>query len=150
MTAASSPTLLSVLRRRGVSLSARGDRVVVDAPLEMATPDFREAVAAAKKEILQQLHIEDEFLDMPLSQFAQSKVAIEVAVPRLPSTIWFVPDEAYATKLVSKGVRRGRIWTAAELRVIAITPDISQDELLTIARVKARFDGEVLVAEEDC
>src|SRR5438093_3200445 len=108
MSAGAPPSLLSVLRKCGVSLAARGDRVVVDAPSDMATPELREAVATAKPEILQQLRAEEEILAMPLSQFAQSDAAIEVAVPWLSDTLWFVAAVPVVQALVRHGVARGR------------------------------------------
>jgi hypothetical protein len=85
--------------------------------------------------------------EMPLSQFEVEGHPLEIAVPGLVETLWFVPTEDHALVIGSRGVRRGRVWTAAELRVVAACPDADRDELLTMARVKARFDGEVIDAQ---
>lgn len=82
--------------------------------------------------------------DMPLSQFEVEGVPLQIAVPGLSETLWFVPDGQDAFRLVNRGMRRGRVWTAAELRVVAALPEASQQELLTLARLKARFDGDVV------
>ena len=86
-------------------------------------------------------------VDMPLSQFEREGYPIEIQVPGLTETLWFVPGIDDVHRLVSRDIRRGRIWTAAELRVITAIPDAGQDDLVTLARVKARFDGEVFAAE---
>ena len=85
---------------------------------------------------------------MPLSQFARERYRVEVAVPGLAATTFFVSGEPEARALVAGGVRRGLIWTAAELRVVAAWPEADGEELLTLARVKARFDGVVVDVRE--
>jgi hypothetical protein len=86
--------------------------------------------------------------EMPLSQFEVEGHPIEIVVPGLTETLWFVPTEDHALVLGSRGIRRGRIWTAAELRAVAAMPEASRDELLTMANVKARFDGVVVEVRE--
>jgi hypothetical protein len=87
-------------------------------------------------------------LEMPLNLFEVEGHPIEIVVPDLTETLWFVPTEDHALVLGSRGIRRGRIWTAAELRAVAAMPQASRDELLTMAKVKARFDGEVIEIRE--
>lgn len=83
-------------------------------------------------------------LGMRLSQFQAHGAPIQILVPGLAETLWFVPGEAHVDALVGEGVRRGRIWTAAELRVVAGSPEAGRDEVLTLARVKAWFDGDLV------
>ena len=47
--------LIADLQRRGVHLSARGDRVCIDAPAGVITPNTRNVLAAQKAELLRLL-----------------------------------------------------------------------------------------------
>jgi hypothetical protein len=48
---------------------------------------------------------------------------------------------------MDRGVRRGRIWTACELRSVATTLDDRDLDLVRVAEVKLRFDCSVLSLE---
>lgn len=81
----------------------------------------------------------DPLLDLPLSRFEADGRPIEARVPWWPETIWFVPGAAEVEALVARGVARGRIWTAAELRQVADLDRLNDADLHSIARVKAMF-----------
>ena len=147
MTFLETPDLLEELRRLGARLTPRGDGLRIIAPQGALTNELKQAIRERKPEILKQLEVEPNqhpVLRMTLFQFAQEGCPIQLAVPGLADTLWFVPSEADVRELLMEGVHRGRIWTAAELRVVTAMPEGSQDDLLTLARVKVRFDGEVL------
>jgi len=52
---------------------------------------------------------------MPLDRYAHEGAPLEIQVPRLEQTLWFVPDARQAEGMIFEGVSRGRIWTAEEL-----------------------------------
>ncbi len=63
---------------------------------------------------------------MPPDLFAREGRLLEVRVPWLDVTLWFVPDERDAEALGREGVSRGRVWTAWELmEVLALSGSTS-------------------------
>jgi hypothetical protein len=88
-----------------------------------------------------------EILDMPLSRFASDGRAIELRVPWLPETVWFVPGPTQAASLLAKGVSPGRIWTASELALLYRAPKISAKDIQTLGRIKVQLDAVLEVVE---
>ena len=86
-------------------------------------------------------------LDLPLSRFATEGQPLEARVPWWDETIWFVPGVGEAEELLRKGVSRGRIWTAAELRQIADLDAMTDDDLRSIGRIKAQFGASAIQAQ---
>ena len=63
-------------------------------------------------------------LGLPLlPDFHAAGQMLEVRVPWLPVSLWFVPDESAAEALVGEGVSRGRVWTAHELVDLLRVPE---------------------------
>ena len=81
------------------------------------------------------------FLGMRLAEFEREGAALEIRVPWHGETLWFVPTEADATVLASRGILRGRIFTAAELRYLMSAPGLTADQVRAVAQVKAEFSG---------
>lgn len=94
------------------------------------SPDFAETVAR--------------LLGMPLERFAREGCPLEVRVPWLEVTIWFVPSEADAGALAQEGVSRGRIWTARELMDLLSIPGLTKEQARMVALAKVEFAGEVV------
>ena len=88
-------------------------------------------------------------LEMPLTKFEVEGCPLEIEVPGLTETLWFVPGQDHVHVLVARGIRRGRIWTADELRAVSACPQADRDELLTMSQVKARFDGVIVEVREE-
>jgi hypothetical protein len=78
---------------------------------------------------------------MPLDRYAREGAPLEIQVPWLGQTLWFVPDERQAEATISEEVPRGRIWTAEEL--MRVVPVASRDVVQTIAIAKLTLDGDV-------
>lgn len=97
--------------------------------LHAGSPDFTETVARITQ--------------MPLVSFAAAGSALELRVPWLATTLWFVPSETEVAQLEADGVSRGRIWTARELFDLMETPDLTA-AVMTIARMKVEFAGEIV------
>ena len=57
-------------------------------------------------------------LAMPLDRFVEEGQLVEVRVPWLEVTLWFVSEERDAEMLGREGVARGRVWTARELMAV--------------------------------
>jgi hypothetical protein len=82
-------------------------------------------------------------LAMPLDQFARDGQSLEVRVPWLDVTLWFVPEERDAEALVRDGVSRGRVWTAGELMDVMAISGRTRWALRTIALAKLTFGGDI-------
>ena len=80
---------------------------------------------------------------MPLDQFARDGQLLEVRVPWLDVTLWFVPEERDAEALGRDGVSRGRVWTATELMDVMALSGRTREALRTITFAKLTFDGDI-------
>jgi hypothetical protein len=83
-------------------------------------------------------------LGMPLDQYARMGAPLEVRVPWLDVTLWFVPAGADADRLGGEGVGRGRIWTAAELSQLMALSGLTPAVVETLARAKLAVDGDIV------
>ena len=139
-------SLLSDLRSRGVELQVSGGRLVVDAPAGTLTENDRAALSVSKPSILRRLAAEARVLAMSLKEFEQAGFAIEIRVPWLPHTLWWVPRTKHVAGVLSHNVERGRVYTAKELTNLTnltACPD-SRAEIQGIARLKLAFNATVL------
>ena len=138
--------LLIELRRRGLTLAPEGAGVRV-APLSALTPELRETVRTHKASLVAALAIETRILQMSLSQFEREGCPLQIQVPGVPETLWFVPGDRERETLVNRGIGHGRIWTARELMEIWKIPSPPREQVQTLARIKAEFDAEVVSVE---
>lgn len=110
---------------------------------------------AAYHAILQRLGVEParptpdaavvrQILAMPLDRFSDKGCSVEVQVPWLEASLWFVPGEADAEALAREGISRGRVWTALELANLLTISGLAPDQAKTIARAKLELAGEVV------
>lgn len=154
--------VLTSLRDKGVTVRADGDAVHLR-PRSALTDDDIAAVSAVKDELVQLLvggagdhpipdaagprHVADAlpFLDMPLDVFKTDGALLEVSVPWLDVTLWFVPTKDDANVLLEEGVTRGRIWTSGELMDLMTAAPLTGETVRTIALAKIEFDGDVIV-----
>jgi hypothetical protein len=83
-------------------------------------------------------------LGMRLDEFEQRGQPIEVKVPWLDATLWWVPDERHAEALVAEGVSRGRVWTATELLDLMSVDGLTPEHVRAVALAKAEFAGDVV------
>ena len=79
---------------------------------------------------------------MPLTEFANAGLNVEVESDILGRRIWFVSGAAEVKVLLSRGVARGDIWTAKELLSLT-TSGVSGEHLKLIAGAKLLFEGKV-------
>ena len=132
--------LLRVLREAGARISAIGGRVRVHAPKGLVTQEFQANLRSHRDEILDVLRHESETLRMPLSEFAREGDLVELCVPGASQTMWWVPTSRDADELVQRGVGRGRIWTAEELRRVWARGIREPEDVLPLARLKIEFN----------
>ncbi len=149
MTAGNSHTLLVELRRKDVRIDVVGDRLRVSAPRGAVLKETRNALRAHKAELLTTLRIEARLLGLSLDDFAEQDYSIELAVPWLEETIWFVPDVEHIRELTQEGVNRGRIWTAGELADLWRIPNLTGTDIEPLARLKAAFGAEILTVRAE-
>ncbi len=149
MTAGNSRTLLVELRRKDVRIDVVGDRLHVSAPRGTVSQQTRDALRGHKAELLTRLKLEARLLGLSLDNFAEQDYYIELAVPWLEETIWFVPRANFINDLVRDGVCRGCIWTARELKDLLSAPGLTEQDLISLGRLKLAFDGEVLSVAPD-
>ena len=139
--------LLTDLRRRAVRLGVRGDRLRVRAPRGVVSQSERDALRSHKVELLKRLELEAYLFALSLNEFAQQNYSIELAVPSLDETIWFVPRSEHIDDLVLRnGVHRGQIWTVAELKQLISATGLTDQDLISLGRLKLAFGGEIDIA----
>ena len=134
------------LRHRGMTIVPEGDRLRVT-PKSALTPELRSTLVARRGEVLAALALETRILQMPLDRFGREGRSLEVQVPWLPETLWFVPGEKQAESLTKRGVSRGRIWTARELRFLWSIPSIDKGMVEKLGQIKAELGGEFVSLE---
>jgi hypothetical protein len=84
-----------------------------------------------------------EILAMPLDRFARDGQCLEIRVPWLDVTLWFVPEERDAAAIARTGAGRGRVWTASELMMLMTLPDRTSAIVRRLALAKIEVDGEL-------
>ncbi len=145
--------LLAELRRRGVELILEGPTLRYRAPKGLLTSELLGAIREHKPALLAALThpkptpdpaLVSRLLGMPLNRFAVEGCLLEVRLPWLPVSLWFVPGEADAKALCREGVSRGRVWTARELLDLLSIRQLTTAQVQTVARAKLEFDGEVV------
>ena len=144
MSRSAATEILADLRHRKVRVRAVGDRLRLKAPPGVLSPGDRDALSSHKTEMLAQLERENRLLGFSLTDFEQSGCPLEIDVPGLGQTLWFVPRDGDAGALLAEGVRRGRIWTAAELRDIVTAPGLTPEDVIRLAQAKLVFNAEVV------
>jgi hypothetical protein len=83
---------------------------------------------------------------MPLDRFARDGQLLEVRVPWLDVTVWFVPEERDAAGLGRQGISRGRVWTARELSTLMALQDRTPSVVQNLAHAKCVVDGNIVEA----
>ncbi len=82
-------------------------------------------------------------LSLPLSRFADRDLVLSVEMPGEPGRHYFVSGAKRAAELVERGIPRGVVWTAEELRFLLAaghTPGTSK----AILDAKRIFQGTVV------
>ena len=69
---------------------------------------------------------------------------LELRVPFLGDTIFFVHSDEDVLPLLHEGISRGRIWTVEQLNDLFNIPDLGPSGRITITIARAMFDGEVV------
>ena len=149
MTTEAARTLLVGLRHAGVVLEAEGDRLIVDAPSGVVTPETAESLRGLKPQVLAALAEERRVLDMSLADFERSRLRVEVGVPWLSFSLWWVSTAADVLVLERRGVARGRIWTAGELAEIFEIANLDPADAQRIIVLKTTLDLEILSVSRD-
>jgi hypothetical protein len=85
-----------------------------------------------------------EILDMSISRFAQAGRAVEVRVPWLDDTLWWVSGLEQVKRLLDRGVSRGRILTAGELANLGKVTGTHLNDAIRLVRMKAAFGATLL------
>ena len=139
--------LVAHLRSRDVRFGIDGDRIKVDAPSGTVTASDRDLLKKNKPDLLDFLRREQRVVNLTIEEFRQAGLQLELTVPWLDETIFFVPTALAAARLGERGVGRGRIWTADELSNIAEID--SPTDIPTIGRLKGRLGLEIISADRD-
>jgi hypothetical protein len=85
-----------------------------------------------------------QLMGMPLDLFTREGQLLEVRVPYLAQTLWFVPGESDAEGLTQEGISRGRIWTARELADLLSCAGLRPDHAKAVALAKIELGGDVV------
>lgn len=143
--------LIEELRQKGVQLQPRGERLRYW-PVERVPPELLNELKAHKGEILRILEVGSvatglggvqaptvtagEVCAMPLSEFAEAGLVVEVRSEVLGEVVIFASDNA----VVDPGERRVVYW-AAELRTLL---GVGGDDLRRLHAAKRAFGGTVV------
>jgi len=145
MSASEPRTILSQLRRAGAVVQlAGGDRLHIESPRGLLTPERKKALQDLKPDLLARLAEEARIIGMSLDEFERCGHALEVRVPWLPETLWFVPRVEHVAILANEGVARGRVWTARELADLASIEGLPSDDIRAIGQLKAKFGAQIV------
>ena len=109
----------------------------------------RDASTTLTTETTKAPSLADLVLALPLSQFQQRHLSLEIGVAELSDSLWFVSGSEEADKLQREGVKRGRIWTAAELIDLCKGPAPTYEDVIRVARAKLMFSAEVVDVRRD-
>lgn len=144
-------TLVADLRRRGAELRVAGDRLQVVARPGVVNEQDRAALSAAKPQVLQHLTLESRLLGMSLEEFEQAGWAMELRVPWLDVTLWWVPRAEHVAELVRAGIARGRVYTAQDLTNLTRLTENAEGraDIERIAKLKLAFDATILSIGDD-
>jgi hypothetical protein len=132
-----------------VRVWAEGDRLRYAGPKGALTPDLRGALLRQKAGLLKLLGRAEGFLCLTLRQFEGARCCLEVQLPDVPETLWFVSGPQEVQMLRAEGVPRGRIWSAPELRALLESQGMTHEDALAIARTKVAFNCEVANSSPD-
>ena len=83
-----------------------------------------------------------ELVAMPLDRFERGGQCLEIRVPWLDVTLWFVPAERDAAAIARTGASRGRVWTASELAALMVLPERTPtivEAMALLRTARARF-----------
>lgn len=149
MSASTPRSVLAELRRGGVVIEPAGDRLHIESPKGVLTPEIKKTLEQLKPDLLSRLSEEACILEMSLDEFERGGHAIEARVPWLGETLWFVASAQDVAILLAEGVARGRIWTASELRDLSTLPGVARDNFVSISRLKVGFGATIVSVEQD-
>ncbi len=143
-------SLLDDLRNRGVDVRVRGDRLIVDAPRGVLSDYDRAALSTTKPLLVERLALETKLLDMSLEEFGSEGFSIQIRVPWLDETLWWVPRSEHVDILVQQGVSRGRVYTSSELTNLTNLLDAGAEspDVQGIARLRLTLDATIVGVEE--
>jgi len=82
----------------------------------------------------------DDLAQLPLAEFAQGSRVVEFACPFAPVTMLLVPHPRFIPALTARGIPRGRMWLADEVRDL-INAHVTRDDLAKIVEAKLLLDG---------
>jgi hypothetical protein len=82
----------------------------------------------------------DDIAALPLDEFAKDTRVVEFQCPLAPVSFFLVPHPRMIPALVERGVPRGRIWLADELRDL-LHAKIPRADLEKVVEAKLLLDG---------
>lgn len=145
--------LLAGLTRRGARVAADSGQLIVEAPPGTLTDADWALIRQYKPDLLRLAaetprphHVAEAlpYLGMSLIDFKARGALLEVQVPWLEVTLWFVPTDNDVQRLMAEGVRRGRIWTSGELMQLLTIADRTPETANTITYAKLATDGDIV------
>lgn len=79
-------------------------------------------------------------LEMTLDEFETQEQALEVRVPWLPESLWFVSSSTVAGRLNLEGITHGRIWTVTELRDLLESGEVALKTIQRLVWIKQELN----------
>ena len=139
-----------------IRLRAEGERLLVDAPKGVLTPEFSRVLKAHKADLMAALSKDVDWNDhpdtTPTDRFDRRAVldikagkAVPVWSAVLEGWLWFVRDEDAQQKLIAQGCQ-SPIYTLGDLAVVVdarLNSDFGPDDLKRIHAVKTKFGAAI-------
>ena len=83
-------------------------------------------------------------LSLSLAEYREQGSIIEIRVPYLDVTLFFVPSEREVPALQRESISRGRIWTTNELLDLLSIGSLTPESVAHVARAKVAINGDVV------
>jgi hypothetical protein len=82
----------------------------------------------------------EDFARLPLIEFANGQTMLEFTTPLAEGSLFLVPSARHLPDLLARGVPRGRIWLADEVRDLLLA-GVGQEDLRAIIEAKMVING---------
>ncbi len=129
--------LLAELERRNVKLTLAGDKLRLDAPAGVLTPELKDAVRRQKPALIALLEARE------AKRLLETQGWVAIYSKTLGETVLWCRDE----KVIIPTRWRGAVkYTLQELQTLTSNPSLNAEGLKRIHKAKKEFDGKILPA----
>lgn len=131
--------LLAELERRNVKLTLSGDKLRLNAPAGVLTPELKEAVRRQKPALIALLEAQE------AKRLLQERGWVAIYSKTLGEDILWCRDEKVIIPTRWRGAVR---YTLAELQTLTSNPSLNAEGLKRIHKAKKEFQGKVIPVQD--